>query len=385
MCHQTTYTHSCTHKIKTPRLLCSLASLPSIFHSVTKAKVPLLYPCPSCAVRLGQPITYPYQVPPAPAPAAQIIYQAAPVTVPAQPQPVQQIPGPGSYGTPLPKPSNSTAETRLEYRNGAWRPVVHYRFPSGSAVPPPVGASIPVAVPARAQVQVVPVQGVIGQGPGQAQATVNRPANIPSNQGWSRVHGVDTGPGPPGPQPSGNAGAFSITPNDNLGWGAPVFQLPAPQPGTQTQAAAASPSPSSSTPNPQIPQASQVLAPQLQTSTPTSTSLSAPAVGPPPNILAAAAIQAPLPTQTLQTPSSAPLPPPTITQVSQAQNQTQAPSSSSLSTPVQTPGHHPQTPNNAARNARAESLLGMNTSVLARLTAANTDANGNGNGRPAST
>jgi len=182
MCHETTYTHSCTHKIKTPRLLCSLASLPSMLHSAQKAKVPLLFPCPTCSARLGQPITYPYQVP-APA-TTQIIYQ-----VPAQP--VQQIPGPGSWGTPLPIPNGSTTETRLEYRQGAWRPVVHYRFPASSAVPPPVAVTPPATAP----------------------ATVNRPANLEPNRGWSSVHGVDPGPGPPGPQPSGNVTlSFSFMP-----------------------------------------------------------------------------------------------------------------------------------------------------------------------------
>lgn len=192
MCHETTYTHSCTHKIKTPRLLCSLASLPSILHSVIKAKVPLLFPCPTCSARLGQPITYPYQPsvppipvsvvppPPPPPPPTQFIYQ-----IPAQP--VQQIPGPGSWGTPLPIPSGSTTETRLEFRQGSWRPVVHYRFPASSAIPLPITVP-PVGVPP----------------PAPAPVLVGRPANLEPNRGWSSVHGVDLGPGPPGPQPSGN-------------------------------------------------------------------------------------------------------------------------------------------------------------------------------------
>ncbi|PVH82314.1 hypothetical protein DL98DRAFT_570569 [Cadophora sp. DSE1049] len=380
MCHQTTYTHSCTHKIKTPRLLCSLASLPSILHSVTKAKVPLLYPCPTCAVRLGQPITYPYQVPyqnpipvsvPAPPPAQRVVYQAAPGVIyqPPQPQPVQQIPGPGSYGSPLPVPQNSTRETRLEFSSGAWRPVVHYSFPSST--PPPV--TIPQAVPVQVKVQ-----------------AAGRPANLSSNQGWSRVHGVDLGPGPPGPQPSGNGGPFSLVGGDNgnLGWGAPVFQPSTPQ----AQGAAQASSSSSSTPSPQAAQQPQnsTSAPPNHAPPQAQTPAQIPSAGTPPNILAAAAVQAPLPPQTphIQTPQ----PQPQTQYQTQAQSQPspQHPQTSSSSTVPAQPPAGQQTPNEAARNARAESLLGMSSSVLARLTAANTDANANGGvgggggGRPAS-
>ncbi|KAH7417685.1 hypothetical protein BKA64DRAFT_658576 [Cadophora sp. MPI-SDFR-AT-0126] len=355
MCHQTTYTHTCTHKIKTPRLHCTLASLPSILHSVTKAKVPLLYPCPSCAIRLGQPITYPYpyQVPvavPAPPPAQpqRVIYQAAPgILYQPRPPPPQQISGPGSHGTPLPAPPNSTTETRLEFSGGAWRPVVHYTFPSAStspttAVPPP------------------------------PSAPVNRPTNLPANQGWSRVHGVDLGPGPPGPHllSSGNGGHFNVAAieNGNLGWGVPVFQSPAPQAAAGTQASSSS----SSTPSSQTGISQQTAQISSLSAPPAQSPQAAPAqtqAGPPPNILAAAAEQAPLPF-----PSS----------------QTQTPSFPS--TTAQHPPAQP-TPNSTAHNVRAESLLGMNSFVLARLTTANTDANanghangnGNGNGeRPAS-
>lgn len=68
---------------------------------------------------------------------------------------------------------------------------MHYRFPASSAVPPPVAVTPPATAP----------------------ATVNRPANLEPNRGWSSVHGVDPGPGPPGAQPSGNVTlSFSFIP-----------------------------------------------------------------------------------------------------------------------------------------------------------------------------
>ncbi|CZT09845.1 uncharacterized protein RAG0_14466 [Rhynchosporium agropyri] len=200
MCQKTTYNHTCTHKVETPLMLCSLSMLPSILHSVNKPKIHLPVVCPSCSVRLNQPTVYPYTVATTAIqpvqsvrlitqPPPQVIHQAPPQVfypvVPqviyqqVQPEPYQQTPGSGSYGTPLPVSSTVPRETRQELVGGRWHDIVHYGTPSPAA-------SV-------------------------------RPANIPVDQGWSQVHGLDPGPPPPGPQPTGNEGDASFIARNGRG------------------------------------------------------------------------------------------------------------------------------------------------------------------------
>ncbi|KAG4432124.1 hypothetical protein IFR05_012398 [Cadophora sp. M221] len=114
-------------------------------------------------------------------PQFQLQQQYQPYPTPQTYTAQQLIPGPGSGGTALPVPGGIPQSTRMEWRGGQWRPVVHYHFPT-------ISTSIPIS---RAAAAYTPT-------PLQVAA---RPLGIPANQGYNHPHGVDLGPGPPGPPP----------------------------------------------------------------------------------------------------------------------------------------------------------------------------------------
>ncbi|KAL2074997.1 hypothetical protein VTL71DRAFT_8777 [Oculimacula yallundae] len=463
MCQQVKYIHSCTHKIKTPLQLCGLSVLPAIFHKVEKPNVHVLNPCPTCAMSLGQAYQGPivittttmqpvsvqmntqtpqriiYQPPPPPPQTRIYTYQSQPPPPPPPPA-TQYVPGAWPTRAPLPVPSDTPQETRMEWSFGAWRPVIHYHFPSSAPQPPTA-----------------------------------RPTNIPPEQGWNQVHGLDPGPPPPGPQPTGNGGddsaddgvgdgrgsggnvtrrpvgaehwawsnTLTITPSvappgnegdgmlgddvrngddsvglgvtpmasgntevnglddgDNGGGGGGGGELVLPAPGSTPDLPVlpgrASPTPSivahtgaSSPPSSPIlpaasdrsPSADQVYpSPSLLTHTGASSHSSSPTLSAAPYFLTSFAQASPTPAliaNTGATPSSSPF-------LSAAQALSLTSTSSPESEPP-TPTissaflETPPSPNTEARNARAESLSRMGSSDLHRLTAANTAANTFGN------
>lgn len=140
------------------------------------------------------------------------------------------------------------------------------------------------------------------------------------------------------------SGAGGSAGGDASGWGNVQFPF-----SSSSSSSSSSPGQPTSQ-NPPNPAAAPQNIPAATPPTPTSSSTTPTSIptlaGPPAAILAAAAIQAPI-------------------------------SSSSSSRTPEAPASA-MTPNVAARNARAESLLAMSISGLERLTAVNTNANGRG-------
>ncbi|KAF8857594.1 hypothetical protein BDZ45DRAFT_430205 [Acephala macrosclerotiorum] len=155
MCQQVTHYHPCKHFSAGPLLPCytpgSHAPMPSQISTPT--------PCPTCASRPYHPplpppgTTYgPLGLPPVsqqfqtfqPYPQLQLFcpppqqLQFINYPYPTQPKITapQMIPGPGSYGTPLPVPANTPQSLQWEFVGGQLTPVSHYHPTTNNGFPP---------------------------------------------------------------------------------------------------------------------------------------------------------------------------------------------------------------------------------------------------------
>jgi hypothetical protein len=159
MCQDPTTTYICRHTIRGPRITCGRPWAPLLdIIRATSATLPT--PCPPCS-KSAPTLVYPSITPPPysssaalpiqPVTTAQIQYQyRSTPTYPYptytsspiyqyqyppqsqtpyifQPPPYIPMPGPESFGTPLPVPNQVPREIRWERRsNGTYHQVVHY-------------------------------------------------------------------------------------------------------------------------------------------------------------------------------------------------------------------------------------------------------------------